>query len=1080
MKPRNGVIGFLLFSFFASPSILLIDLCHAGSVREAKAGEKVDDAPPNPSALKVVDSSGKPILRAQINRDGNLMRVSAEGFLPWTGALQSGEKGPSRIVLLRPGSLRGRVLSQGSPVKKFVVGLKAGGTLPAPSRSPSTDGAYRLELLPPGLHTIALEAEGFVPIERRVALREGEARWVDFALSRAAWLAAKVVGGDGKPLPGVAVSIRTEGPDGRFLDDDEKKRLNALQGKSDEKGSILLGPLAWGVRHRIVFRRMGSPVRSLILTPATPLVSREVRLPQGAEILLRLRDSKKKPITGAAAFLSSDDAMDVDLLPDPPASNAEGILKIAALQAGKYSIRIQAKGFVPTTLRERVVKEGEAIDLGEIRLEPGLEIAGTVRDEAGSPVVGASVNAKFFEEGRRLSAKDEADREGRFRISGLPSGNIDIRTEAKGFFANMKEQVAAGTQNLELKMIRQGSLSGQILDDRSGLPVTVFQMEWSPETAPGFTPLWSYAQWRAFEDAEGRFRIEDLRPQSYSLRVKARGYKPAVQEGIRVDASDSAPVQFRMETGAMLRGIVLDAETREPVAGATARAAGLYPVETDSEGAFSLQGVEGKFTLIITHPSYPAAEVPDVTSGRTEPLEILLSKGGSVEGIVYGQNGDPLPGAEVSTPQQDRHADRTDAAGHYRLEGLPAGQRVLTKVDVPGTYEGFESQTVEVRVGQSSVLDFGVGVSLFGNVTHEGAPASGALLTLAQAPGERSTDNPMRGSRAIRCREDGSYEARGLRAGQYGLVVTWEDRKVGKQIVIPEKTQQSRLDIEIPEIWLSGEVLDRQTRLPLRGTVLAWKPDSHSASYTTGFEEGDESITFSSNPQFRGELDAQGRYRIALMEMGTYRVTAYVPGYRMEKPVEFEVTASRSHLELALEPAIQLTVHAEESSTKRSLQAVCVMLLSEAHRETHCGIGEGYFDAMRPGKIKVAVMVPGYAVGIRDIELREEKEEVTVPVMRGGTLRIRLPASVERDAERIRQTARLGIEDSNGVELTELMASRDAGGSWILFPDSGEAVVTHVPPGRLSVRIGGDGTSLTLKQEAIELGDDGEAEVDLR
>ncbi|HEV8376306.1 MAG TPA: carboxypeptidase regulatory-like domain-containing protein, partial [Candidatus Polarisedimenticolia bacterium] len=876
-------------------------------------------------AVKVVDTSGKLIPDPHISRDGSRFQVSAAGFLPWSGVLEREEK-THPIVLLRPASLRGRVLSGGSVLKNFSVHLEAQEEPPqvTQDKPPPADGTYRLELLPPGLHAIVVQAEGFVPIERGVGLREGEERWLDLELTRAAWLAAAVLDANGKPLKGVVASIRTEGEDRRYFGEDEKKRLSKLRGTSNEKGSLVLGPLAWGIRHRIVFRHPERPARSLTLAPAAPLVTREVRLPDGGEIRLRLRDSKKKLIAGATAHLNSDDTADLDLVSEASPSNAEGILAAGPLPAGRYSIRLQAKGFLPITLRDRIVREGQRTDLGEVRLEPGLEVSGTVRDDAGSPLAGASVQAKFFEEGRRLSAQDETDREGRFRISGLPSGSVELRTDAKSFFPITKEKVPAGTLDLELKMTRQASLSGQVLDDSTGLPATIFNVALTPESSWGFVPWWSSQQARTFEDAEGRFRIEGLRPQTYRLNVKARGYKPTVLEGVRVDPGESSPVEVRLETGAALRGVVRDAETRNPVPGATVRATDFLPVETDSDGAFTIQGVEGKVRLRVTHPRYMAAEVPEAGSDRGDQVEILLARGGSVEGVVYGESGDRLPGAEISASLSgDRPTALTDAIGHYRLEGLPAGQWILSKADVPGTHQGFETQAVEVQYGRTAAQDFGVGVRLSGMVTHEGSPASGALLTLARAPGELPAGSPTMGSRAIRCREDGSYEARGLRPGNYGLMVIWEERKIGKRIVIPEKTQQNRLDIDIPEIWISGEVLDRQTRLPLRGTVLVSRKDGpDTGGYTSMMNEGDEAIAFSSNPGFAGDSDEQGRYRIALMETGTYRVQVDVRGYRLDPPIEFEVAGSRSHLELALEPAIELNVHAEESSTGRSLQAV--------------------------------------------------------------------------------------------------------------------------------------------------------------
>src|SRR5262249_55029415 len=228
-----------------------------------------------------IDSGGRPIPDAVIRSEGGTLQVSAPGFLPWSGAAPAKGKGPLRVVLLHPASLRGRVTSNGVALRGFSVRVKYehGSATAAPAKVSGKADAYAIEALAPGLQTLALEAAGQVSLERSVSLREGEVRWLSFDLHPASQLIATTLDGKSNPLAGVEAEVRIDGTDGRFLDDAEKARVKTMLATSDKKGRLALGPLAQGLKYRIVFRLEGRPRRSLDLTPSTPSVARPVSLP---------------------------------------------------------------------------------------------------------------------------------------------------------------------------------------------------------------------------------------------------------------------------------------------------------------------------------------------------------------------------------------------------------------------------------------------------------------------------------------------------------------------------------------------------------------------------------------------------------------------------------------------------------------------------------------------------------------------------------------------------------------------------------------------------------------------------------
>ena len=454
-----------------------------------------------------------------------------------------------------------------------------------------------------------------------------------------------------------------------------------------------------------------------------------------------------------------------------------------------------------------------------------------------------------------------------------------------------------------------------------------------------------------------------------------------------------------------------------------------------------------------------------------------------MEGTVYGDDGEPMPGAEVSAgPTEGWRSTLTNAAGRYRLDGLPAGKRLIAKADVPGTYRGYEVAFVEVRPDQTAHQDFGTGVRLFGVVTHQGAPASDARLTLAQVASELPSGTPAMGSRFVRSREDGSFEARGLRPGTYGLTLIWEERKVGMLATIPEGTPEQRLDIDIPELWLSGEVVDRDTGLPLKGTVVASrKEDQPTMSYSGVVSRDDgEEVEFSSNPHATGATDGRGRFRLPLLETGVYLVRADAKGYRMEEPLEVEVKASRSDVIVALSPAIALSVNTVEAVTGKALDANCVSVVSGNSASTNCRYRPGQLDSLRAGPVLVAAGVPGYAIGYRSIELKENQEEVTIPVTAGGSLRILLPPGVPGDGISLRERG-LRLEDENGIDLIPLLATlSNFDGPWLSSDREGEALLRHLPSGRMRLRLGVGAGGHSPKQTEATIVEGGEALGDLR
>jgi carboxypeptidase family protein len=1029
-----------------------------------------------PPGINVVDKDGNPI-RAELRLEDGKLVVEASGFLPWSGSLPPDAEGPVKVVLKRSALVRGRVVVDGvglAGAHMIIRRAGKGGRELAAATSDSR-GIFELKGLPPSALRLAVSADGVVPLERPVSLGEGETRWIQLEPHRTATLRVRVTGPNGQPVAEAEAQVRIEGPDGRYFSEVGLERLAGLRGTSDRDGRLTLDPVERGVPHRIVFRRGGFAPRSILVTPEVEVVERQVRLQRAGEIRLTLRDLKERPVGGAVAEPMSDDAPDVDLLDVPEPSDPDGILRMRGLPGGTYVLRVRAPGLRPVTVRDVAVRAGQTSDAGVITLEPGSSVAGRVVDESGAPLRGAGVGARFYQEGRRLTVGAESDGEGRFLLSGLSDGDAEIQVEARGFFPKTLGAVRPGSQDLRVVLSRPGRIIGRAIDARGGAPIPIFSIDLAAQGEDGRVrgERWRTEETRTdFDDPEGRFEVMGLRPQRYTLVVKAQGYSPSGRVEVEARASSPESITLTLDGGRALEGVVLDAENSAPVESAVVRSEEGDAVLTDAEGRFRVDGIDGRTDLRVEHSLYVTKVLGTIDREAAGPLEIRLARGGSVEGIVYGRGGVPVQGAEVRL-QEDGRVVLADADGHYRLDGVPPGERVLRKVEVPGSFEGTESALVTVRQGETSIRDFGRGVRLYGVVTSRGVPASGAVITVGPsgegAIAALAVDDP---AVMIRAREDGFYEARGLQPGTYGLTLMWEGRTVvGHRATLEQGASEQRLDLQIPDLWLGGTVIDPNTGAGLRGIVSVASLEG-SGDGLSGFVGGDdgEMIPYSSFPEVQVESDEIGRFRVPLMDPGTYAVSASAEGYTMERPLELRVETSRSDLRLELKPAITLVVKATDAETGASLKPDCVSFFGGLERTCTCG-AEPRLDSLRPDDGLASAFVSGYAPGYRKVSLRDDRHEVAVSLTRGGTLRLLLPPQVE-SVEAARSRYRLRIENSDGIDI--LLA-----GLFDLARE-GDPAIRHVPAEPLRVRIGGENSGIPEKRAEVIVSEDGEAVADLR
>jgi hypothetical protein len=193
-------------------------------------------------------------------------------------------------------------------------------------------------------------------------------------------------------------------------------------------------------------------------------------------------------------------------------------------------------------------------------------------------------------------------------------------------------------------------------------------------------------------------------------------------------------------------------------------------MRTGTDGRFRLTLRSAQpHTVRVEAAGLAAQSRKDVSPGTS--LTFDLTRGGTIEGVVRDESGQPVARARVEArgsdaialpgePSAGRVTAETAADGRFKLEGLAAG---LHTVMARSRMAGFASRS-NVRLGTRVELVVFPAATVSGTVTDAaGKPVPRAVVSIAARPFGR---NPM-----TEAADDlGRYELNGLDAGLYDVI----------------------------------------------------------------------------------------------------------------------------------------------------------------------------------------------------------------------------------------------------------------------------------------------------------------------
>ncbi len=946
------------------------------------------------------------------------------------------------------------------------------------------NGEYDLPGVPEG-HGYSVSAAGpliALAEQNGVDVEVGKVTRVDIQGFAGATIHGRVLDIDGAPCVGAKLAMV-------YLD--VSRVLFSADGRdeavtTDENGEFHLNRVAAG---RVAFiaaadGRASSGIEELAVVDGGVYEDFELVLREGRGFGGIVVDGDGKPIAGATVDIrpmERPDSPDVlkmllKIRQISVETGADGRFRTEALSAKRVFVQASKTGFV-TEVKFRHDIEEDA-DL-RIQLTRGVTIRGKVAHADGTPVTRFRVDTRS-----RTPRKEDEESDDEQSRGDDEAGDDDRRRRRN-------------------RWRRGGSMrlsEGQRMGDR------------------GFD-----GNWREFSSEAGAFEIRGVPPGRVRVRLRADGYRDPESQTVTLAAGEtSEEIQFTLDPGAVARGKVVDAVSGVPVPDAQVTAhknrdrsggRGFFRMNfdrqdmdflglstrnsatTNSEGEFEIEGLaEGDYRFTARHPERAKSSVKDVRIDRETPesdILIEIEQGGGIEGLVTGQEDRPLPDAMIvalSVSAGSFKSGSTDKDGEYRIEGLPAGQYVVfkSKIGERAMNIGYDLlgnmrlKTVKVKKNKFTRFDIRDEtedtVRVWGVVRDGGEPVAQGMVTAL------STDRDGifgMGLRAQPTDKTGRYELIGLKPGDYFFQVSRFQKRpqqASLSIEVPEGVSEFRVDLELPQSSIRGQVVDTRGE-PVKGIRVS-----------AGVEEGgiDDAPgllgLILKNGVAQARTDDEGNFEIDKVAAGVYRLS--VSGRQGRR-------AHRQYGQAAVEnisvdgnlpvenilitlpyagkirglvtdgsgnpvPGAEIHYERDDEKQRRNPTEELVDLLGMQVRPEKTD-SEGRFElkGVSPGTYRVRADADGLAPGVAEdvLVVEEGMVDVNIQVVRGATLRVR---ARNIDGQKI-PFASISVIDGQGKPLASnvsvMSVFKRMMGSKQKKSDTGWYEVGSVPPDTYTIII---------------------------
>jgi len=387
-----------------------------------------------------------------------------------------------------------------------------------------------------------------------------------------------------------------------------------------------------------------------------PFVERNVTLEVAEMIAGHVYDQLQRPIADAAVLAIAYSSSNQQCR-DEAVTDAQGEFWLRSLDPGMYTLQVQKSGYKPElSLRVQTGNTNVVVELTSQACISGRVMLRT----SGEPVTSFRIVLRqTFENhpatsdtGTHLDVRNSPD--GTYELCDVKPGSYVIEARADGYapsfsdpFRVIQGQAVAG---INVRVNAGGSITGVVLgadgQPRSRAQIETFFNDWTNsefDRILGDQLPTNVSKRKVRTDAEGRFVLEHLNPETYQIRISAQGHSELIKTDVYVsEGKETALGTVRLLRGGTITGAVLDpagvpvkgAQVRlriNPQAASPDRQPRYYLVRSDEKGRYTLSGVHpGSYILGATLPRGASAETDvllDLGDERPSQKDVKVSDG---------------------------------------------------------------------------------------------------------------------------------------------------------------------------------------------------------------------------------------------------------------------------------------------------------------------------------------------------------------------------------------------------------------------------------------------------------------------
>lgn len=291
---------------------------------------------------------------------------------------------------------------------------------------------------------------------------------------------------------------------------------------------------------------------------------------------------------------------------------ADGRFTLDGLPTGKAAVSVVGRGYRTVEVEQQLTATTDDVTY---ELRSGTVLSGKVTAKrTGQPLGGA----RIVVEG--LLEPIVANAEGRFRLDDAVAGPVQLTAEADGYQSAMAAGETKTDEEASFEFALRGaaSLTGQVsaADTNRPLPQATLLIEGWDESIKA--------------NASGEFTVDDLPAKTCKLTASAEGFANESAE-IELRSDGVTPFRFRLNRPMTIDGIVVDAKSEQPVAGAKVALSDVAePITSDAQGRFRfLTSPASHYEFAVAAAGYPPQtfieRLPEPTAAA-KPLRLPLRR----------------------------------------------------------------------------------------------------------------------------------------------------------------------------------------------------------------------------------------------------------------------------------------------------------------------------------------------------------------------------------------------------------------------------------------------------------------------